>query len=218
MGYQQIIAEMIEQIDYGVMFSTSFIVENLILKSETDPDRIKKIVNTSMNRLIKTRKDLVRFQKGIYYKTKMTKFGAIPIDPLQIAISKYVKIQNKRIGYETGPSLSNLLGMTTLMPKHRYFASNVFRNRGNSIDPKLGIVIRKPRTLVTEENYKYLQLLDLLENKEKVSYDIADPVTLLLSFVQNYHLDFGILLGYAKKYYPIRTLSKLAELATRTIM
>jgi len=217
MGYQQIIEDMMNQVDFGVMITTAYIADNLLIKVNTDPERVRKIVNTSMNRLLKTRKDFIRFKKGIYYKTKMTPFGNIPIDPLQIGINTYLRRQGKQIGYETGPSLCNQLGLSTLMPRYRYFATNIFRQRGNLIDEKLGIVLRKPRMLVNEQNYKYLQLLDLIENKEKISYDTTNPISILFSFIQRNHLDFGKLLGYAKKYYTARTVSHLVELAVQNL-
>jgi hypothetical protein len=208
---------MMNQVDFGVMVTTSYIAESLVIRFHTDPEKTRKIVNTSMNRLLKTRKDLIRFKKGIYYKTKMTPFGNIPIDPLEIVIKKFVYYQGEQIGYETGPSFSNLLGLSTLIPRYRYFASNNFRNRGNLTDEKLGIVLRKPRVIVNEKNYKYLQLLDLIENKEKISFDNANPITILLAFIQRNNLDFGKLLGYAKKYYSTRTVSHLAELAMQNL-
>src|SRR3989339_89731 len=98
MGYQQIIEDMMNQVDFGVMVTTAFIADSLVIKFHTDPEKTRKIVNTSMNRLLKTRKDLIRFKKGIYYKTKMTPLGNIPIDPLEIGIKKYVHCQGKQIG------------------------------------------------------------------------------------------------------------------------
>jgi len=217
MGYQQIIEEMMNQVDFGVMITTTFITNSLVTKFNTDPEKTRKIVNTSMNRLLKTRKDLIRYKKGIYYKTKMTPFGNIPIDPFEIGINTYVRKQEKQIGYETGPSLSNLLGLTTLIPRYRYFASNNFQKRGKMIDEKLGIVLRKPRMVVNEQNYKYLQLLDLIENKEKISFDATNPFSILFAFIQRNQLDFRKLLGYAKKYYSPRTISHLAELAMQNL-
>lgn len=77
---------------------------------------------------------------------------------MAIASKMYVYNHDEVIGYETGPSLLQQLALTTLVPKYRYIATNRFKQNGSRVIEDLGLVIRKPRTTVDHENYKYLQV------------------------------------------------------------
>jgi hypothetical protein len=129
----------------------------------------KLIVNTNLNRL--EGEIIVRFTKGIYYKPKMTVFGPTKVNPMAIAKKLYILDHDEVIGYETGPSLLQQLGLTTWMPKYRYVATNKFKQKGSRVIEDLGLAIRKPKTVVDRTNYKYLQVLDAVENKEKIVLD-----------------------------------------------
>jgi len=59
------------------------------------------------------------------------------------------------IGYETGFSLMNKLGLTTQVPKRREIATNAYRK---NIDDRF-IIVRKPVITVNTGNFRYLQTL-----------------------------------------------------------
>lgn len=111
---------------------------------------------------------LKRFDNGVYYIPKKSKLGGeVCIPPDVVVEKKYVYRNNKILGYYSGYTFANQIGVSTQVP---YIQEIVTNEMGNPIK-KLSLggrtfVIRKSRTQVTEENVKVLQFLDLLKDIE----------------------------------------------------
>jgi predicted transcriptional regulator of viral defense system len=88
--------------------------------------KAKPITNVTLKRLA-DRGVIERFQKGVYYRVKQTVFGkARPSEDI-LEAQLLTRRGNEIIGYETGFSLMNKLGLTTLVPKKREIATNAYR-------------------------------------------------------------------------------------------
>ncbi len=70
------------------------------------------------------------FRKGAYYKHKTTIFWKTPVNPAQFVTKTYIKRNNEVVGYETGASLLQKMGLTTQLPKYRYIATNRQKGKG----------------------------------------------------------------------------------------
>ena len=111
---------------------------------------------------------LKRFDNGVYYIPKKSKLGGeVCIPPDVVVEKKYVYRNNRILGYYSGYTFANQIGVSTQVPYIREIVTN---EMGNPIK-KLNMggrtfVIRKSRTQVTEENVKVLQFLDLLKDIE----------------------------------------------------
>ncbi len=70
------------------------------------------------------------------------------------------------------------------------------------IEERLHVVLDKPRLHVTSANYKYLQVLDILENKGRFYLNDEDLHQKVNRFIIDNHMDFGKLVGLASKGYP----------------
>ena len=117
----------------------------------------------------------------------------------------YISIINV-YGYITGPSLANKIGLTTQLPKDEYIVTN--NNRiVSDID---NIKLSKPVVEVTKDNYKILQVLDLLLNKNNVNYDCDNPNKVIYDYIIDNNIKFEGLLYYSK-YYSKNVLFKLQE-------
>jgi len=145
--------------------------------------------------------------------TEKTPFGETKINPAYIIRNTFLKKDDETIGYETGATFMNQIGLTTQMAKHRFIVTNIFNRNGCKVDEKLNVIIRKPYTIVTNDNYQYLQILDVIENKEKVPVDADNPNRIILEYVKRSKLDIIKLLAYASKYYGKETLRRLGEIA-----
>lgn len=155
-----------------------------------------------------------RFQRGVYYKPKFGIFGKVPLDPYKVVKKKYIQNNNEVIGYETGASLFQRLGLTTQIPRYKFVASNIRKNdEHRMVNEVLKVVVRGPRTRVTKDNFKYLQILDALENKDAIYLDTKDIFNHINYFIETNHLDFRKLVGYARKHYTQKTLEKVIKLA-----
>lgn len=212
--YATYITRLIEQTPAGVPIFTEEITQLLSNQFALKTDQARKIVNTNLHRLKGTQ--LENFRKGIYYKPKVTVFGRAPLNQNEIIVKKYITQKNEVIGYETGPSFLQKIGLTTQIPKHRYIATNVVNHKGNRIDKELKIVLRKPKIAVTNDNVKYLQIIDAAENKDRASIDATNPMQILNDYIVKNGLDFGKLVAIAKTRYPKEVLTRVIEIAEAT--
>ena len=114
----------------------------------------------AIERLIK--KGIIkRISTGIFYKPKQSAFGELR--PREEELLKPYLFQNgKRIGYITGGSLYNRMGLTTQVPKTIKVASKVKR-----VTTEIGKTQVRPVKSyvdVTNENYYLLEILDALKD------------------------------------------------------
>lgn len=186
----------------------------LVKEFGIDATQAKKIVNTTLNRINGTL--IQNYRKGIYYKPKTTVFGKTPLNPMQVAAKMYMNNSGRIIGYETGPSLLQKIGLTTQIPKYRYIATNKYNHKGNRVIEDMKVVIRKPNTPVNEENIPYLQLIDAIENKDGVNIDCENPAEILNDFIVKNKLDFGKIIALAAKNYNREVILRITDLAVKT--
>jgi len=169
-------------------------------------------VSVALKRIMDGNKipELRLYQKGIYYKTIITPFGEIGINQEQLIADKYIL---PHIGYETGLTIINRLGLTTQIPKERMIATNLAKDCVRT-DKKLGVTIRPPKTQITAQNKKYLQLLDILELIDRTPIDEEEPYKIIAHYIQNENMQYGSLLAYADSYYNKNTILHLAHTAS----
>lgn len=117
------------------------------------------------------------------------------------------------IGYETGLSVMNQMGLTTQMPNKRVIVTNAVKECIRE-DKKLDIKIKPPKTPVTAENKYYLQTLDVLEMMDKAPIDEPQPYTLIANHIQKQNLRYAKLLALADVYYNQKTILRLAHIAS----
>lgn len=106
-----------------------------------------------------------RARKGYYYKPKVTVFGELrPRE--EVLLSIYLFEKKKQVAYVTGAQLYNRLGLTTQVPNAIRVASFEKQIKG-----KVGNTIIKPAksyVMVTSDNIKYLEILDVIKDFNKI--------------------------------------------------
>lgn len=121
---------------------------------------------------------IMRYSNGIYYIPKQSKRkGAVPFAPEKIALYKYILRRDGIEGYYSGYTFANQMGITTQVPVTIEIVSNnasAIRREVNLYGQR--IILRRPRTKVTEGNVRVLQLLDLLKDIQKYADDEAEDV------------------------------------------
>ncbi len=175
------------------------------------PDTDKATFNMTLQRYEGRAPDFVRYQKGIYYKTARTPFGIMGIDTIELIKRKYLVDGDDIIGYESGPSYMNKIGLTTQMPNMTYIVT--MRTRYMMEDKKNHVCLIKPTIQITWGNYRYLQLLDMLNNKMKVSIEADNCWEILRKQIDMFDLSFERLIGYAKYYNDNKVYAGLSALA-----
>ena len=110
-------------------------------------------------------KNLKRLKKGVYYKVKKSRFGILRTAEDEIIKSEIFK-KNKQIGYITGVRLYNNMGLTTQLSTIIEIKLNT-RRKIKLIDNRK-IVYRYSKTKINKNNIKQLQILDCIQNINKI--------------------------------------------------
>ncbi len=179
--------------------------------AERVTDIRKDVVNEYITRYLDRNSNFVRFQKGIYYKTVETPFGKAGIDITALIRRIYLYDGDKVVGYETGPSYMNKMGLTTQMPKDIFIATK--KARVKKLD---GVRIVRAVTEISGENYRYLQLLDMMDNPFKVAIE-GERTKAFRDFIDRYELSYETLLNYACLYRNKNIYQEIAKTTRRSV-
>jgi len=173
------IAKKIEKRIANIKQGNTFTYKDLTIKKKEYSATSKTI-----ERLIKKGK-IKRISTGIFYKPKQTPFGELKPDEEKI-ITPYLFKNGKRIAYITGLLLYNKMGLTTQIPKEISIASRekrIYISKGN-----IKAKAVKSYVEVTDDNYKYLEFLDVLKDWKKIpDLDKKSAIKLLTEILKEFN-------------------------------
>lgn len=178
---------------------------------DNDFENVFKNIYVYISRLIKEEK-LYGFMKGIYYKPTKGVFGNKLLNVNKVIEKKYIFDSNGQKGYFSGAYLFNKMGLTTQVPKEILIVTNECPNFNCYNNKNLGVIIRKPKIIIDDENYKYLQLFDVLINKDNIKIEIDNEKEIIYKFIKENELDFEKIFKYAKKINSLEPIKKLYDL------
>lgn len=160
----------------------------------------KEAVIKALNRLAASGK-ISKLSKGKFYKPENTVFGNLEPNQYQV-VKDLLEEEGKTIGYLTGYSIYNKLGLTTQV-------SNTIQIGKNEIRPKFKrerytISFIKQKNTITKENIPFLQLLDAVRYIKKIpDTSIASACTRLVNIAKEMtDKDVATLTRLAQKYPP----------------
>ncbi|MCX6277024.1 MAG: DUF6088 family protein [Bacteroidetes bacterium] len=124
----------------------------------------KEAVIKALNRMVESGK-IAKLSKGKYYKPENTPFGKIQPNQAQV-VKDLLEENRKPIGYLTGYSIYNQLGLTTQV-------SNTIQIGKNQIRPnfkreRYTISFIRQKNTITKENIPLLQILDAIRHIKKI--------------------------------------------------
>lgn len=172
-------------------------------------NNVKEILNRlNKENIIKTA------YKGIYYIPKTNIFGEVPLPNNKIIQYKYLtdKLGNVK-GYITGANLFNKVGLTTQVPNIIDIVTNECKNNNKYENKNLNVIIRKPKIEINKDNYKYLQLIDLIENKDNIYVEVDYMDEIIYNFIRENDLQFEKILKYARETNSKAVIEKMVMLA-----
>jgi hypothetical protein len=114
-----------------------------------------------------------RLSKGRFYKPQMSKFGELPPDTAQ-TVKDLLEKDGKTIGYLTGYSIFNKLGLTTQVPVALQIGVRKEKKpltRGNY---RISFIIQQ--NTITKQNIPLLQLLDCLRFFKNIPDAMPDDI------------------------------------------
>ena len=151
----------------------------------------------------------MRLTKGIYCRRVKTAFGYYTPDKETLFCKQLLRKENEIIGYETGLSALNRIGLVSQMPKRRCIATNLHTKR---IPEGMQIEIRKPPIVVNSGNFRYLQILDAIRELDMAPVDTAKPIDVVRATVEEFTLKTEMLILMARKYYGQKTLLRTIDI------
>lgn len=160
----------------------------------------KEAVVKALNRMVASGK-IAKLSKGKFYKAENSVFGLL--QPKQYQVVKDLLEENgKTIGYLTGHSIYNQLGLTTQVSNTIQIGRNETRPRFKRKYYSISFI--KQKNTITKENIPLLQLLDAIRYIKKIpDSSNSDVCKRLLSLIKE-QSDKGktTLVRLAQKYPP----------------
>jgi DNA-binding transcriptional ArsR family regulator len=156
---------------------------------------------------------ICRFESGIYYLPKMNILGEnYVLSAETVAFHKYVSRKGKRVGFYSGYTLANRLGISSQVPFKEEITSNyapapvreiIIKNRK--------YVIRRPSVEITEENAYVLQLLDCLKDIDRSAEEDMKSCGIILSQYAKSHRITKEQVDQFLPYFPIKIYKAIYE-------
>ncbi len=169
----------------------------------------KQAVIKALNRMVVSGK-IAKLAKGKYYKPEQTVFGTLRPNEFQV-VKDLLEDGGRVIGYLTGYSIYNQLGLTTQV-------SNTIQIGRNEIRPMLKrerytIKFIKQKNTITKENVSFLQFLDAIRYIKKIPDSSISSVCLrLLSLLKKLSDKNLVTLVRLSQKYPPATRALLGAL------
>lgn len=207
-GYRNILIQYINGQESEQPILTEQITRYVVEQTGLDNTAVKKAVNVNMTRLEKTG-CIARVAKGVYCRRIKTAFGYYTPDRETLFCRQLLFDMDGVIGYETGLSALNRIGLVSQMPNHRCIATNLYTKK---VPSDICIEIRKPSTYVNGTNYRYLQLLDVVQNLDSAPVDAAKPAEVIRGVARELNLNTDMLILAARKYYSRKTLIRTIDI------
>lgn len=186
--------------------------KNIIKNNKIYANTIKKVY-VYINRLVK-KNVIIQFIKGIYYKPIQGLLGAKPLNPEKVINKKYIHDESGYKGYYTGAILFNQLGLSTQVPNEILIITNECPNNNEYYNKQLKVTIRKPKIPITDENYLYLQLFEILNNQDDICIEVENEMLKekIHKYIKECQIDTIKLIELAKKTNNKKAILKLYEM------
>ena len=150
---------------------------------------IPDVSNNSLRQMLKKLCDqgkIVRYEGGVYYLPLQSSLrGGNALPASVVAEHKYISRKGRIMGYYSGFTFANQLGITDQVPYTTEIVTNNAAGKFREISMKgQKIILRKPKIQVNESNYKVLQLLDLLKDLDKYADEIdSESISKIVKYI-----------------------------------
>lgn len=165
-----------------------------------DKVKSKEAVIKALNRMVVSGK-IAKLSKGKYYKSEKSVFGDLQPNRYQI-VKDLLEEDGKIIGYLTGYSIYNQLGLTTQVSSTIQIGKNTVRPSFKRAGYNISFVLQK--NIITKDNIPLLQILDAIRYIKKIPDTTINSVCKrLLEIIKDLsRKNKAILVRLALKYPP----------------
>ena len=206
--YKDLILQYLTALNPDQMITTNQVSQYVAEQLHLEVAAVKKTVNVNMARIEKEGQ-ILRLTRGVYCRKIKTAFGYYIPDKEILFCRQLLRNENEVIGYETGLSALNRIGLVSQMPKKRCIATNLHTKR---IPKGMQIEIRKPLVMVNADNFRYLQILDVISQLDMAPVDTAKTAEIVRAAAHGFSLETDQLILLARKYYGQKTLVRTIDI------
>ena len=115
---------------------------------------------------------VIRFERGVYYIPEDTPLGPGRLDPRKVIAKKYICDGNGIIGYFSGLTFLNMLGLSSQMPNVLELYTNNEPSRVREVPVgSQRVLLRRARTAIDSDNAATLSFLELMNFTDAAFYD-----------------------------------------------
>ena len=173
----------------------------------------KETIIKSLNRLVLSGK-IKKISKGKYYKPEETIFGTLQPNQVQV-VKDLLEKNGKQIGYLTGISIYNKLGLSTQISNTIQIGTTELRfsfKRGS-----YNISFIRQKNTITKKNIFLLQILDVIRYIKKIpDITVKSACKRLLVIVKELSKEEKITIVRLARKYPPATRALLGALLEET--
>lgn len=156
---------------------------------------------------------ICRFEPGVYYFPKISILGLpMQLSADTVALHKYIIRRGRRVGYYSGYTLANRMGLSTQVPYIEEITSNYAPAQVRELTIKnRKYIVRRSVVEVTEENVKVLQFLDCLKDVDKCAEENLDICgEILTRYAKENDITKGIVDRFIENY-PLKIYKAIYE-------
>lgn len=207
-GYRDILLEYINKQEPEQPILTARISKYVTELTGQEESAVKKAVNVNMCRLEKDGY-VERVTKGVYCRRIKTAFGYYTLNKEALFCRRLLYDGKEVIGYETGLSALNQIGLVSQMPNRKFIATNLYTRK---IPSDIQIELVKPPAPVNGTNYRYFQMLDTIRDMDHAPVDTLRPVDVIKSTAKELGLNTEQMIWMARKYYSPKILLRTIDI------
>lgn len=128
-------------------------------------------INKQLGKLVENRQ-LIRFEKGIYYVPKNTVLGPSRLNPQKVIEKKYIAGKGGRKGYYSGACFLNQIGLSTQVPNVVEIYTNNETSKIREVNiGGIHVLLRKARTTIDNKNVAVQSFLELMNSVSPTFFD-----------------------------------------------
>ena len=153
---------------------------------------------------------LIRFEKGIYYIPSVTMLGVSRMDAKKIKKKKYIDNGKDIIGYYSGSTFLNMLGLSAQVPNVTEIYTNNESSRAREIPiGSQKVILRKAREKINRDNVAVLSFLELMNFTDAKFYN-REKAEIVKQYMEKNRITKQSILRYAPSF-PDRAMRTLVE-------
>ena len=153
---------------------------------------------------------IIRFEKGIYYIPTNKPLGKSRLDPKKVIQKKYINDGKRTIGYFSGMTFLNMLGLSAQVPNRIEIYTNNEPSRVREVSVgSQKVLLRRARAGITDDNAATMSFLELMTYTDAGFFD-SNKKKIVSAFIDKNRITRKSVSDYSP-YFPDKAMRTLVE-------